>query len=311
MTDTIDLWLNPIAEDSSIEEIYMIAGWRQWADAGTISSGLPKYLMRQLDAEKIGELNLDDAYLFQIPGTHDLVRPTVKMEDGYPASLEAPENEIFFAEVGGKGVIIFLGDEPHLNVKKYAKAFYDLAEMLHVQRIVSLGGVFGELPFDKERSVSAIFSLKSMRKEFDNFSVNLSNYQGGSSIGTYLCKMAEKRSFQYVGFYAFVPTYDFSQMAQNMTGLRIENDFMAWHGVMQRINFMLGLDIDLADLEERCEKLLKAMDEKIDEIDEAAPQISIREYMDRISAEFEEQPFVPLDSVWEEELRNLFDNHDN
>ncbi len=311
MSSAIDLWLNPLEEDSSIEEMYMIAGWRQWADAGTISSGLPRYLIQLLDAEKIGELELDDSYMFQIPGTHDLVRPTVKMEDGYPESLEIPENEIYFAEVGGKGLVIFLGDEPHLGIKKYAKAFYDLAKLLKVKRVISLGGVYGELPFDKERTVSAIYSLPHMRAEFDKYSVNLSNYQGGSSVGTYLCKMAEKRGMEYVGFYAFVPTYDFSQLAQNMTGLRIENDFMAWRAVMQRINFMLELAVELDDLQERCDKLLTAMEEKVDELDETAPQMNIRDYMDRLSAEFEEQQFVPLDSVWEEELRNLFDDLDS
>ncbi len=310
MSSAIDLWLNPLEDDDSIDELYMIAGWRQWADAGTISSGLPRYLIQLLDAEKIGELDLDDSYMFQIPGTHDLVRPTVKMEDGYPESLEIRENEIFFAEVGGKGLIIFLGDEPHLNIKKYSKAFYDLAAKLGVKRVISLGGVYGELPFDKERTVSAIYSLPHMRAEFDKYSVNLSNYQGGSSIGTYLCKMAERHGTEYVGFYAFVPTYDFSQLAQNMTGLRIENDFMAWRAVMQRIIFMLELEIDLDDLQERCDKLLTAMEEKVDELDETAPQMNIREYMDRLSAEYEEQQFVPLDSVWEEELRNLFDDLD-
>ena len=306
MSSAIDLWLNPTEEDSSIEEMYMIAGWRQWADAGTISSGLPRYLVKQMDAEKIGELDMDDAYIFQIPGTHDLVRPVVKMEDGYPESLDEPSNEIYFAEVGGKGIVIFLGDEPHLKAKKYANIFFELAKTLKVKRIISLGGVYGELPFDKERSVSVIYSLPHMRPEFDKYSVRTSDYQGGSSIGTYLAKSAEKHAMEYVGFYAFVPTYDFSQMVQNnMTGLRIENDFMAWIGVMRRINFMLGLDFSLTDLQERCDKLLTAMDEKVDELEKLAPQMNIREYMDRLSADFEEQQFVPLDSVWEEELRNL------
>ena len=311
MSDVIDLWLNPIEEDPELEEVYMIAGWRQWADAGTISSGLPRYLVKQLDAEKIGIFDIDESYLFQIPGTHDLVRPSVKMDKGYVESLDEPENEIFFAEVAGKGLVIFLGDEPHLNIKKYANAFFELAKRLKVKRIISLGGVYGELPFDKERTVGAIFSLPEMRDEFNNYAVNLSEYQGGSSIGTYLAKSAEKHKAEYVGFYAFVPTYDFSSLSQNMSGLRIENDFIAWKGVMQRINFMLGLEIGLGDLEERCDKLLTAMDEKVDELEKLAPQVGVRDYLDRLSAEFEEQPFAPLDDVWEEELRNLFDDLDS
>ena len=73
MSDILELWERPVAE-----EIYMLVGWRQWADAGSMSSGLPRYLVRQTGARKIGQLRSDDFYLFQVPGTHDLVRPVVK-----------------------------------------------------------------------------------------------------------------------------------------------------------------------------------------------------------------------------------------
>ena len=65
MSDAVDLWEQPEAE-----EIYLIGGWRQWADAGSISSGLPRYLARKSRARQIGTLRPDGFYLFQFPGTH-------------------------------------------------------------------------------------------------------------------------------------------------------------------------------------------------------------------------------------------------
>ena len=76
MSNELELFENPTAES-----IYMIAGWHQWADAGAVSSGLPYYLINHLNANKIGEINADGFYLFQIPGTHHLLRPDVKFED--------------------------------------------------------------------------------------------------------------------------------------------------------------------------------------------------------------------------------------
>ncbi len=64
MGNTIDIWEKPDAK-----EIYLITGWRQWADAGSISSGLPQYLIKQSGARKIGEILSDGFYLFQIPAT--------------------------------------------------------------------------------------------------------------------------------------------------------------------------------------------------------------------------------------------------
>jgi len=45
-----------LVERPTAKEMYMIAGWEQWADAGEISSALPRYLTKLTDARKIGEI---------------------------------------------------------------------------------------------------------------------------------------------------------------------------------------------------------------------------------------------------------------
>ncbi len=305
MSDPIEIWEKPEAE-----EIYMLAGWRQWADAGSISSMLPQYLIQQTQAEHIGSIRSDDFYLFQIPATHDLVRPVVKFKDGFPESLDVPVNELYYTGDGRRGIVFFLGDEPHLHIEQYAAAFLDAAEQLGVRRIVGLGGVYGELPYDKERTISAIYSRPQLQAELDELAVNLSNYHGGASIGSYICRRAAEREMEYVSFYAFVPTYDFSQVSAQGNAIRLENDFTAWLGVMRRINHMLKLDFDLGDLEARSAKLITVIEEKVDELDREAPQLGVREYLARLSNEFVEVPFMPLDDVWEEELRHLLDDLD-
>lgn len=303
MSEAVDLWERPQAE-----EIYMIAGWRQWADAGSISSGLPKYLIQETNAHKIGQIKPDGFYLFQIPGTHDLVRPIVEFEKGYPKSLESRDNDLFYSGDQQKGIVFFTGEEPHMDAERYIEAVIKAADLLNVRRIISFGGVYGELPYDKERMVSAIYSLPELREEVESLGVNVSDYHGGASIGSYLCKRAGEQNKEFVGFYAFVPTYDFSKVSEISNTIRLENDFMAWLGVMRRVNYMLNLNLDLNDLEIRSEKLVKVVEDKVEELDSLAPQFGIREYLDRLSETFEERPFYPLDDVWEDELRRLFDD---
>ncbi len=307
MSDLIDLWEKPTAP-----ELYMIFGWRQWADAGSISSGLPRYLTKLTKAQQIGTIRPDNFYLFQIPGTHDLVRPVVKFNEGFPEALDSYRNELFYVdglgENGRIGLIFLRGDEPHLNIERYANTLLQLAQELNVRRIVGLGGVYGELPYDKERMVSAIYSLPSLKDEVKALAVNLSDYRGGASIGSYLCRRAGERELEYVSFYAFVPTYDFSQISEVGNSIRLENDFMAWLGVMKRINYMLKLNLDLSDLQGKSDHLLDVVDTKLDELDNAAPQIGVREYMTNLSEAFDEVVFEPLASVWEEELDRLFDD---
>lgn len=306
MTETIKLWERPEAD-----ELILLIGWRQWADAGSVSSGLPQYLIQQTSARQIGEIRPDGFYMFQIPGTHDLVRPVIRFNEGYPDSLQRQQNEFYYVEMGHKGVIIFLGDEPHLDAERYVNALISAARQLNVSRMISFGGVYGELPYDKERLISAIYSLPKLKSDLKELSVNFSNYQGGASIGSYVCRRAGELGIDFVGFYAFVPNYDFSALAKIENTIRVENDFIAWLNIMRRVNFWLKINFNLDDLEERSERLVEVINAKINELDEAVPHAGLREYLQRLSDEFEETPFNPLDEVWEEELKRLFDKMDD
>jgi len=303
VSEAIDIWEHPEAE-----EINMIAGWRQWADAGSISSGLPKYLVKQLKGRKIGTIRPDGFYLFQFPGTHDLVRPMVKFEQGRPLSLNTPQNELYYVGDDQRGLIILIGDEPHLNAEQYVSAILSIAKTYRVKRIIGLGGVYGELPYDKERFVSAIYSLPEMQDEIEQLAVNLSDYQGGASIGSYICHRASEQELEFVSFYAFVPTYDFSNFAEITNSIRIENDYMAWYGIMRRINYMLKLEFDFSDLERKSRRLIRVVESKVDELDRSSPQLGLRAYLTNLSDNFTETTFEPLDDVWEEEFRRLFDD---
>ena len=305
MTTSLELWEIPKAK-----EIYMIAGWQQWADAGSISSGLPRYLIQLTQARQIGQILPDDFYQFQFPGTHDLVRPIVRFEEGFPASLDVPKNEFYYTEINQRGLVIFIGHEPHQQVERYVSALLEAAGQLGAKRIISLGGVYGELPYDKERIVSSIYSLPELKNELVKYAINLSDYHGGASIGSYLCKRASERNLEMIGFYGFVPTYDFSDVAGIGNTIQIENDFMAWVGLMRRINHMLKLDFDLADLEKRSAKLVDLMEEKISALDKAAPQYGVKAYFTRLSEEFNEVVFEVLDDIWEDEIRRLLDKFD-
>jgi len=303
MDDLIELWEKPIAE-----ETYMIAGWRQWADAGAISSGLPQYLIDKTGARKIGEIKPDGFYLFQIPGTHHFLRPQIKLEEGYRKALTPRSNEFFYSGNDKKGLLIFLGEEPHLNADRYADALLDVVQELDVRRVAAVGGVYGAMPYDRDREVSCVYSLREMKKELAQYAVKFSNYEGGTTIGTYLVDRAERRGIELLVFYGFVPAYDFSQLTTLVQGVRIENDFKAWYDLMRRFNHMFDIEIDLSDLERRSEELTSSMDAKIDELDEQMPQLEIREYMEKVAEDFKERPFIPLDDVWAKGLQDIFDD---
>ncbi|MGJ3237984.1 MAG: PAC2 family protein [Anaerolineae bacterium] len=292
------------------ETMYMLIGWRQWADAGSISSGLPKYLAQETNARKIGTIKPDGFYIFQFPGTHDLARPVVRFEDGYPVTLETPHNDIYYSEVDGNGIVYVIGDEPHMDVERYIGAILDLAQELNVKRLVGFGGVFAEVPYDKHRMISSTYSMRSLKPEIDKLMVNLSDYHGGAAIGSILSKRASERNMEYISFYAFVPTYNLGQFTALENTLRLENDFMAWLDVMRRVNYFLKTRFDLTELESKTEQLIEVLNRKVQELQDLSSS-DIRDYFELLSEEFEEEIFDPLDDVWESELKRLLDDDDS
>ncbi len=299
-----------LTETPTANEVYMIAGWRQWADAGSASSGLPEYLVRQTDAQPIGHLPDHGYYLFQVPGTHHFLRPEIKLKDGYRQELERYRNELYFAGDERKGVVIFLGDEPHLNIERYADAFFAAVRALKVSRIVVVGGVFGAMPYDRDRFVACVYSLPAMREELEAYAVSFSNYEGGASVGTYMADRAEREGVELVGLYVFVPAYDFSGSEDLPQGVRIENDYKGWFDLMKRVDYMFRLGMDLSDLRRKSERLVRIMDDKMADLERAMPQLDVRTYLETVNESFTELPFEPLDDMWEQELRDILDDLD-
>lgn len=311
-----------LIEKPEIDEIYLIAGWRQWADAGSMSSGLPEYLVDLTKAKKIGEIQSDPFYMFHLPATHYYLRPEIKFKEGFSEDFRDRENVFYFAEIDGKGLLIFLGDEPHLQAPRYARAFFDVCAELGVRRGVAVGGVYGRLPYDKDRHISCSYSLRYMKEELDKYAVRFSNYEGGATIGSYFVEQAGRRDIEFMVMNALVPSYEFSDESPEILiqgdefsepepqGIRIENDYKAWYDVMQRLDHMFGLRLDLSELNTHSEELTSAIGKKLDELDRNIPDLDIQRYLEAVASDFEEMSFMPLDEMWEEELGDLFDDLD-
>ena len=306
MDDRVHLWETPAANEK-----VMIAGWHQWADAGSISSGLPAYLIQKLETRKIGEISRDRFFLFQMPGAHHLLRPEVHTKEGVVQEMRVIKSELHYAEFGEKGLVIFLGEEPHVNEEEYAEAFLDVAEALGVGRIMAVGGVYGAMPFNKDRDISCVFSMEEMRKEMEEYAVRFSNYEGGTTIGSYLAYHAGQRNVEYICFHGFVPAYDFGQVMLPAQSVRIEDDVKAWYDILRRADFMFHLGFDLSELRIQSDELMTSMEEQMEELARQAPQLDVHAYMQKLEEEFTENPFMPLDDVWERELGDLLDDLEN
>ena len=84
-------------------------------------------------------------------------------------------------------------------------------------------------------------------------------------------------------------------------------DFKAWYDLMKRINRMFNLEMDLSGLKRQSEELVAAWDAKINHLAQAMPQLRVKDYMDKVNADFATQDSADrLSDVWEDALRDIF-----
>lgn len=287
----------------------MLAGWRQWADAGAVSSGLLEWLIEHLSARKIGAIRSDGFFLFQTPVSQFLFRPVIKLEEGYRRQLIKPRSEIFYWGNEEKGLVLFLGDEPHLDVDRYARAFFEVARKLNVKRVAAVGGIHAVVPYDKERAITCSYSLPHLKEELSEYAVQFSNYEGSASIGSYLNDQAEALGIEYFSWHAFVPAYPLSQLHPSLDNVVIERDYKAWLDILRRLDAMFNLGLTLTALAEQSEELTRTVQSQIAALSAKLPHapISPAEYIARLTSEFTEMPFVPKgDDIWEDALSDIF-----
>ncbi|MFC1990047.1 PAC2 family protein [Chloroflexota bacterium] len=281
---------------------FMVAGFTQWANAGNVSTGIPEYLIEKLHARRVGHIRKDDFYIFQLPGSHFMFRPSVKYADGYEEDYqEETINDFHYAEISGKGLIIFIGTEPNQHEDVYVNTLLDGAKELGVKRIIVAAGVGGEVPFDKERLVSCTYSLKQLKEELKDYAVTFSNYNRNATIGMVINHYSKERGIESVRMSARTPSYQ--------VPLTTNSDKRAMYDILRRIRHMFGINLDLSDLEKESKQQISDFENTLKRLcmdnPELEPQLTT--YMEQIEEGFKELSFeepINIPDVFLEEFKD-------
>ena len=273
---------------------FLIAGWRrQWSDGGSISSGLPQYLIDQFGARKIGSMSREIeklCYPFQVAGTHDSYRPACAFEDGLPSVAMHWDNDLYDA---GAGLIIFMGEEPWFEIELYGQAFFEAVRELGVEKTVTVEGYNGPAPPELERRVGCTYSRADMKEELEKYGIQFSSYGSGGrqgpTVGMALVNMAHfsHPDLQVFRLGAMAPMYPFTTQSNQQVG--IVTDYRSFYDIMRRIKAMFGLDIDLTDLETRGNVESQRLKETLERI--ARTNSNARDIIERVRNDYSYEPF--------------------
>ncbi len=300
--------------DENTTARYLLAGWRkQWSDGGSISSGLPQYLIDQLGARKIGKMGPEVermCYPFQVAGTHGAFRPACAFEEGLPTVAMHWDNDFYDA---GNGLIIFMGEEPWFDLDLYGTAFFQAVKELGVEQTVTIEGYNGPCPPDQERRVGCVYSRADMKETLEKYGIQFSNYGSGArqgpTVGMALVSIAHYLHPELSVFRlgAMAPMYPFTTSGNQQVG--IVTDYRSFFDILRRVKAMFGLDLDLSDLETRGAAESSRLQETLERIGRSNP--NAKDIIDRVRAEYRFTPFeeqVKLDPQLDRTLEDILQN---
>jgi proteasome assembly chaperone (PAC2) family protein len=271
---------------------YLVCGIDGWVDGGEASTGTAKYLVRKLGATKFAELPISRFHVFQVPG-YNSGRPKIVNQDGLVVEHQFPSNEFFYwtnphAE---HDLIVLLGTEPNVNWEEYLSSLFGLIEEMGVQRTYVLGGVLDNTPHTREPNVYCSVSSAAMKEEAERFAIQFSGYEGPGSLASSIVYFAGQRNLEAMSLTVrstYYPEFSLS-IAYNPKGIR---------AIMKRLDVLLGLGIDMSDLDTAAEEL----ERRIGAVARENPRF--KAYLRELEKEYQEVDYnSPLELTSEDALR--------
>jgi proteasome assembly chaperone (PAC2) family protein len=226
----------------------LVAAFEGWPDAGEVASGALRYLVRNLGAIRFAELTPEEFYVFTEIRPHSIqLRPGQR-------TLRWPVNDFYYwiNPSGEHDLLLFLGREPNLRWATYTKALLDLAERCGVTMLTTLGGTYDAVSHHGEVQVSGIGSTPRLRHTLEGLGVAFSQYQGPSSVQTALIDAARRRGVPAASLWGHAPHY-----IQAVPNVKV------CHGVLAKLNELVGLGLDLAELQGASQALEARVDEAL------------------------------------------------
>lgn len=255
-----------LIQTPALHSPYLVAGFAGWPDGGGVSTGVVEFLTTYLAAERIGNISSGDSFFYTSPTLAS--RPIVKVEQGLLQSLHFPVNEIYAwrSEGSAPDLILLQGIEPDLNWQAFVDAILECVQVLNVKRVYTIGGYLDYAPHTRIPRVSAMVTDTALQAELVPYHVEPAEYDGPTSIQTFLLSHCQDLGIEGVGLWAGTPTYiqgTYPKVSQV---------------ILELLSQIWCMPMELGMFEEQTEELESSLHEQIDSSPELAEYIKRLEH---------------------------------
>ena len=182
----------------------LVTTFSGWIDAGEAATDAMRFLVRQLAAEPLADIDLEDFVDFT------QVRPVVRLTAEGERTIRWPRSAFWIWQPpqGGAGLLLFRGLEPQRRWRTYATLLLDVAARCGVQRIVSLGAMLMDLPHTRPPRVTGSSTDPHWHAQLEAWGMaRRSRYEGPTGIASVMLDAARRRDMASLTVMGQAPHY--------------------------------------------------------------------------------------------------------
>ena len=250
----------------------LVAAFRGWNDGGQGASLAGGYLAKQWAAQRFAAIDAEQFFDFQA------ARPHVSLVDGLTRKIEWPDNAFFHAPIPGsdRDVVIMLGIEPNLRWRTFGNLIVGLAQELGIEMVVTLGSLLADVPHTRPAPVTAAGSDPKLVAELG---LEPSRYEGPTGIVGIVLDACREAGIPSVSLWAAVPHY-----------VSLAPSPRAALALCTRFGELLGVDVDVAELEQAATEYSEQVSEAVSADAETAAYVEELERRVDLIEEADELP---------------------
>jgi proteasome assembly chaperone (PAC2) family protein len=234
----------------------LVAGFEGWNDAGDAASDAAGWLAERFGATRIAHIDPEAHFDFQSR------RPEVELDDGVTRTIKWPANECFAVRIDGgdRDLVVLRGIEPHYRWRSFCRAVLRVADETGCEMVVTLGALLGDVPHTRPPVITGAATDPELIKELG---LTRSRYEGPTGIVGVLHDACRDAGVVSASLWAPVPHY-----------VATPPNPMATRALLDRLGRLVGIPLELDELDDLATAWRARVDEVVAEDDEVRAYVS-------------------------------------
>jgi proteasome assembly chaperone (PAC2) family protein len=233
----------------------LIAAFRGWNDGAQAASLAAGYLAKTWQAERFAHVDPEEFFDFQA------TRPHVSLEGGMTRRIDWPETAFYHARPDGldRDIVLLLGIEPNLRWRTFTQLLVDLVGELGVEMMITLGALLADVPHTRPSPVTGSASDPDLVQQLG---LSESRYEGPTGIVGVLHDACRRAEIPSASLWVAVPHY-----------VSLTPSPRAAVALCERLGGLIGVDIDVSELEEAAQSYEEQVSEAVASDEETAAYV--------------------------------------